>query len=734
MVSIVLLVLALALYVYAPLLPAGFFGSEFQVLEAIAQMDGSVADLYAVPEIDGRPLAALSLSLSESLWAQDGEGRILWSESGAALLRLENLLLLLVTAFGLRSVLRNALTPFLGAEQARSAGVTAGLFLFLHPLGVATVARVAERGELIASAAGALAIGSYLRARQERAPRIMVSAVCLALFAAFAGRIAYLLPPLAALVEFLSARRYRLVSARLRTTLVTLVCGYGVVALEWILRHRFAPDTLGPPFAQWPELSGLAMALEKLGVLLLPVNTYGIGMVGYALAVIALLLVLHPGFVAARSAPRLWGRILLGWAVALLLVEGFSLSRRVEPGSLAGAQVLFPATMVMAVGSGIAATAIHGMRRTLIPALACLAFALLGRGHARPLEKAADHITDLRRQLVEVASEAGWRGSYFVLDPLRDVAGVRAIDGPLQHLLDPIFLFEVEPRPARKLWVGGGSAAALALFSDQPEFRELCRDRFTVLGAEEVLEAPMPESRGGQGAGASAEDAPPQLLVLPSFDVPARPVTLRGEAGAPLDPFAALAYRHVRLQFRSGAEVPLDVRPVFRWRGDSGWTSPEEVRGLWMPVGDQPTAIFDLSRHLPWLLSGSIESAWLPDRVAQRQVLELRRGPERLPPVVVPRRVQSDWVFDVSSALELDLVSGHEPQWFLELLDLDLLRHAEYALGPAVRGRLQAPGLADWVDGLLQAGHGPLVWRLDARVEGVTLARAQGRRALAVRP
>ncbi len=725
MVSIVLLVLASALYVYAPLLPAGFFGSEFQVLEAVAQMGGSVASLYAVPETDGRPLAALSLALSERLWATGPDGVVTWSETGAALLRLENLLFLLVAAVGLRGVLQKALVPFLGAEQARSAGVTAGLFLFLHPLGVATVARVAERGELIAAAAGSLAIGSFLRARQERAPRIMGSAVALALLAGFAGRIAYLLPPLAALLEFLSARRYRPIPARLRTGFVTLLAGYLVLAVEWGLRYRFAPDTLGPPIGQWPELGGLPLALEKLGVLLLPVNTFGIGKVGYALAVIVLLLVLHPGFVAARSAPRLWGRILLGWAIALVLVESFSLSRRVEPGSLAGAEMLFPATILMAVGSAIAATAIHGMRRTLIPALACIAFALLGRGHARPLEKAADHITDLRRQLVAIASESGWSGSYFVLNPLRDVAGVRAIDGPLEHLLDPIFLFEVEPRPNRKLWVGGGSPAALALFSDQPEFRLLCREGLTVLGAQEELDPPQTADRDGQ-------DMP--LLRVGPYALEARPREWRGTAGEDHEPFAALAYRWVTLRWEGTEGVQREERPVLRWRGSSGWTSPEEARGVWMRAAEgEIEARFDLSHHLPWLLSGSIESLWLPGLSGRRRTVELRRGPELLPPQVVPRRIDQDWVFDVSSAAALVGPEDREPEWFLELLDLDLLGHQEYALGPAARGRLQAPGLADWVESLLQAGHGPLVWRLDARVDGVTLSRAEGRRALPAR-
>ncbi|MEZ6019339.1 MAG: hypothetical protein R3F17_04320 [Planctomycetota bacterium] len=341
--AILLLVMALALYVYAPLLPAGLFGGDFSALAAVAGWSGTWPEWFRVPETDGRPLAALSLYASQWLWAaKGGSVEPVWSEGGVMILRLENIALLLVASFGLRAVLRQALQPFLGAEQARSAGVTAGLFLFLHPLGVSTVARVAERGELIAAAAGALAMSAFLRARQGRTPRAMGVAIALALVAAFAGRIAYLLPPLAGLLEFLSARRHRAVGRRLRTAGVIAAACFALVSIEWLVRTRYAPATLGPQLTSLPQLDGIALALEKLGVLLLPVDTYGIGKVGYALAVIALLLALHPGFVAARSAPRLWGRILLGWAISLILVEALSIGAASNPKACAAPRCCSP--------------------------------------------------------------------------------------------------------------------------------------------------------------------------------------------------------------------------------------------------------------------------------------------------------------------------------------------------------------------------------------------------------
>ncbi|HPF14155.1 MAG TPA: hypothetical protein PLJ12_07790, partial [Planctomycetota bacterium] len=585
--------------------------------------------------------------------------------------------------------------------------------------GVSTAAQVAERGELMAAASGALSMGFFLKARQDRAPRIMLAAVLLALVAAFAGRIAYLLPPLAGLLEFLSARRHRPIGARLRTALVTAVVCLALVSIEWVLRHRFAPETLGPPLGPWRQLGGVALALEKLGVLLLPVDTYGIGKVGYALAVIALLLALHPGFVAARSAPRLWGRILLGWAAALILAEVYSLGRRVEPGSLAGSQVLFPATFVMAVGSAIAATAIHGVRRTLIPAVVCVAFALLGRGHARPFERAADRVTELRRNLVEQAQARDWKTGFFLLDFPDQVAGARPLEGAVRHLLDPMFLYEVTPRPPRQPWLGAGNAGAFALFSAEPEFRRQCQRGLVVLGAEDWFDGP-PANRSA---------SPLQGIEVGLFPTAARPLELVGSAGEEDLQFHALTYRQVQLTLANTRASEEEGPPVLRWKSETGLTGVNEVFGLWRRhAGGATEAVFDLSHHLAWLLGGEISALWLPGHVGEEQSLRLARDPESLPPEVVPRRVGNDWVFDVSRVnWPQDLAA---PQWYLELLDLDFLRYAEFDLGPSQRGRLSAPGMAEWTEGLLKKGQGPLVWRLEARVDGVTMARARGRREL----
>ncbi|MDF1837351.1 MAG: hypothetical protein P1V35_05745 [Planctomycetota bacterium] len=715
-ISIVLLAIALALVVYAPLLPAGFFGGDFSLLVRISELDGSVQDYFSVAGTDGRPLAALSLAGSEALWARHGAvDGVVWSEFGAAWLRLENLLLLFVTAIGLRAVLVRALEPFLGAEQARSASVTAALFLFLHPLGVSTVAQVAGRGELLAAALGSWGMLRFLRARQTREPRIMGSAVLLVLLAAFAGRIAYFLPPLVALLEFLSARRYRPKWARLRTALLAGVISFGVVAVEWVARSRMAPDTLLPRLDLLPELGGWALALEKLGVLLLPVDHFGIGIAGYALAVVALLLALHPGFVAARSAPRLWGRILLGWAAALLLVELASLGRRVEPGSLAGAEVLFPATFVMAVGSAIAATAIQGLRRTLIPALVCIAFGLLGRGNAYPYEAAADRIADLRRGLVNVAAGENWAGGFFVLDPPLLVEGELALQGSMEPMLNPMFQFESPDRGRRFPWVSGGSAQALAMFSGQPEFRRQSSNGLMVLGVRDPGEASGAPGWGGLDGGVKVEP----------FRTVTQDLIWSGKAGENTLQVDPMAYRSLVMRV-PGEWAAEHGPPLIRWRGAVAPDSQHEVFGLWKkgPDGTRE-AHFDLSKDLAWLLGGTVNALWLPGILGQEIEIQMGRGPRSLPPEVVPRRVHGDWVFDVS---QWQATPGTD--WYLEILDLSSMAHREFHLGEAVRGRLRAGGIAEWVEGLLVSDLGPLVWRLEVRREGVPLARAQGRREL----
>lgn len=712
-VGIVLLAIALALYVYAPLLPAGFFGGDFGVLASVGALDGSVEGYFSVPGLDGRPLSALSLSGSEFLWARGAADEpAVWSEFGAAWLRLENLLLLFVAAIGLRAVLVRALEPFLGAEQARSASVTAALFLFLHPLGVSTVASVAGRGELLAAAAGSWGMLRFLRARQTRAPRIMGSAVFLVLVAAFAGRIAYFLPPLVALLEFLSARRYRPKLARLRTAVLAGLISFAVVSVEWLARAQFAPDTLGPPLSSLPELGGWDLALEKLGVLLLPVDLFGIGIAGYALAVMALLLALHPGFVAARSAPRLWGRLLVGWAAALLLVELASLGRRVEPGSLVGAQVLFPATFVMAVGSAIAATAIQGLRRTLIPALVCVAFGLLGRGHAWPYEAAADRISGLRRELSAHSLAEGGSSSFFVLNPPTEVEGVQALQGFMGHLLHPMFQFEPPERPGISPWVGGGSERALAMFSGEPEFRRQCAGGLTIFGFQVD-----PEDSEGASLGAG--------LHVGSFRTVTQDFVWSGKSGSAALDINPLAYRSLTMTFSGDLGAQVDA-PLVRWKGEFGPKPQHELFGYWSTdAAGKRVANFDLSKDLAWLLAGQVSAIWLPGAPGQDLEIRLSRGPLSLPPQVVPRRVHSDWIFDVSQW-------QGEPgsDWYLEILDLKTMDYREFHLGEDVRGRLRAKGIAEWVDGLLGIDQGPLIWRLEARRENVPMARAQGRREL----
>ncbi|MFT4648574.1 MAG: hypothetical protein ACI9X4_001799 [Glaciecola sp.] len=726
-VSIVALAIALALVVYAPLLPAGFFGGDFGLLARIAEIDGTLGSYFSVAGTDGRPLAALSLVGSEALWARESAaGTVAWSEYGAAWLRLENLLLLFVAAIGLRAVLVRALEPFLGAEQARSASVTAALFLFLHPLGVSTVAHVAGRGELLAAAAGSWGMLRFLIARQTRAPRIMGSAVFLVLLAAFAGRLAYFLPPLVALLEFLSARRYRPKWARLRTAALAGLISFGVVSVEWVARARFAPDTLHSHWDFLPELGGWALALEKLGVLLLPVDLNGIGIVGYALAVAALLLALHPGFVAARSAPRLWGRILLGWAAALLLVELASLGRRVEPGTLAGSEVLFPATFVMAVGSAIAATAIQGLRRTLIPALVCIAFGLLGRGHAWTYEAAADRISILRKDLVEFADAQDWQGGFFILNPQRMMEDEMAMSGSMAHLLNPMFQFESPVRWRNIPWVAGGNAKALAMFSAQPEFRRQCAAGLMVLGLREHLGLQAAFGHAGDPLETQGQlrALGPGVQIDP-FRTATQDLTWIGKAGANSLNVDPLAYRS--LTMRVDDPIPeAGEAPLVRWKGAIGPDPQHEVFGIWLE-GEPSSRLahFDLSKDLAWLLGGRVSALWLPGILGKEVEVQLSRGPLSLPPEVVPRRVFGDWVFDVSQ-----WQGPAKSQWYLEILDLKTMDHREFHLGEAVRGRLRAAGIAEWVDGLLVADLGPLVWRLEVRRDGVPLARAQGRREL----
>jgi len=701
------LVLALVAYAYSPLLGAGFLGEDHRAWVAVEEVAGAGTGraLWACEPTAARPLATLSLLASRALWTEGGR----WTGAEALAVRLEHLALVLLAAWGLHGLLRRALAPWLGTDPAKAAAHTGAALFLLHPLCVVSVGRVASRGDLLALASGAWAVRAFLSARQERRAAGLVPAGIAALACAASSELAWFLPPLVAGLEYLSARRHRPRARRVRTAAGTLLAFGFVVALEWAARWRWAPPEWKAWFPGPRSGATFALALEKLGVLLLPVDTFGIGTVGYLLAALAVLVALHPGFVAARSAPRLWGRILLGWAVSLGVATAPHLGLRVPPGSLAGAEVLLPCAVVMGAGFGVSATALSGWRRTVLPVVVGGLFAILGRAVALPREEAASAVETLRAELIDAARARDWRTTLIVLDPPREIAGVDALGSGLDALLAPPFLPDAARARGVDVRVVGASRTALRAWVREPELRELRRSGAALL-VDGGIDAP------------GTERAPRRAVDLAPPGVGEAQAIWRTEgrtpSGTTLDPLEARFFRVAALPDADSAEAP-----VIRWSSSSALEQEAVVTGVWSEVGHAPVALFDLEDSLAWLLGGRVRSVWFPGDLTSIVSARATPSPEPLLGEVVPRPAGADWLFDVSQVEP----NSRATTWRLTLLDLARVEAWDLAPDDVAGGRLRFVGLDERVRSELESGGGPIAWTLDLRAEGVTLARARGR-------
>ena len=441
-----LLVVALCVlaswYAHKPLLGAGFLGSDTSVLEDVGlAFDGEGGGAaWSVAALDHRPAAALSLAFSSSLHATDD----VYTPGDAGRLRLEGLLLLVIAALGVRTAVIRALSPWTGADHARAAGAASGAFLMIHPLIVPVVGHLTSRGDVVALAASAWSVALLLKGRQDHRGISIGMAFVLATLAAASSPAALALVPLGFGLEFIAARRHRPLIQKLRTG-VQVALGYAAaLGLEALVRAGFSPgvEGLGSGAASvdpaallaGPEtglVHALGLAAEKTGVVVLPVNTTGLGMLGYVLAVAALLLALHPGFVAARAAPRLWGRVLGGWAIALIVLLALGATERAEAARLADAPGTLTLAVCMAVGLGVSSTALSGARRTVLPALTGLAYAVLTAGSGATIQEAAAETGAVHEAILNARAhfEKGGQevSEIWVLDPPRTVAGVETL-------------------------------------------------------------------------------------------------------------------------------------------------------------------------------------------------------------------------------------------------------------------------------------------------------------------
>ncbi len=437
------LVVALMAWAHGPALSAGAFGGDLELLAGLKGRGPLV--LFGVPGTGGRPLAGLSLFIDRGLWNPDK----VWTTAEIALVRLGNLALLVAIAAGLRVAVRRAVEPFLGSESAHAAASTAAVFLLVHPLAVSAVGHLSARGDLLGLALGTWSAALFLIGRQDKFKRRLTQAFVLAGVASLASRWALVMPFVLGGIEFLSAGRHRHVGLRTHTTITTFVIAAALVSVEGIARHRWAPEPVQHFIVFDAGAFHPALFLRELGTVLLPVDLAGMGVIGYVFAAIALGLALHPGFVAGRTAPRLWGRLLVGWAISLFVTHALHDGGRVSPGELAAAPGLIGAAIVLSIGFGLGSTAFSGSRRVVLPALTALFLAILGRGVSMPISLAGHAVQGLQRALAvqELDPEAD---QLVIVDFPREVAGVATLGGNLDSLLSDRLLSPTTEGPSSK--------------------------------------------------------------------------------------------------------------------------------------------------------------------------------------------------------------------------------------------------------------------------------------------
>lgn len=713
-----------AWYAHRPLLGAGFLGSDAAVLDRIDESFGAggLDAPWSVAEVEHRPVAAASLALSRSLHTRDGY----YTPGDAGRLRIESLILLVIACFGVRAAVIRGLKPWTGEDHARAAGAAAGAFLMLHPLLVPVVAHLPARGDVVALAASAWSVALLLRGRQDRRALAFASSFLLALVAAASSPAAFLLVPLGFGLEFLASRRHKPLRTRLRTA-IQVALGYATaLALEWAVRMAMRPGT-GTGAGEAPGsvdpqavlaatdggvLRAIAVAAEKVGVVVLPVNTSGLVTLWYVAAVLVVLLALHPGFVAARAAPRLWGRVLGGWAIALGVLLVLGVGQRAAPAALADAPDTLALALTMAVGLAISATALSGARRTVIPALVGGSYALLTAGSGATIQWAAADVGHVHSGVLQAAREDSWqRPATWVLDPPRVIWGVEALapDQDMSLVSSPFL-----PKDAVPMALRGVERTAFWALTGEPEFRR-AREEGLALLVHRPLERGRP----------AADMDPVYRLARRPFDARGQEpdFSWSGSASSPdglvLDP---LISTHVVAEV--GAVAPEagapDGPPIIRWSGER--TSGAERTGTWVRIDGGLRAVFALETDGRWLLAGSVDDFEVEISVGEVERIRVLAAPPALPEAVVPRAVGEAWTFDIAG-LEprIAVQQSAIESWLLWLIDPATGRHARIAPTGADTGRLTAEGAAK----LEGAG---LIWILDRAVDGVVVQRARGRR------
>ncbi|MEW6072652.1 MAG: hypothetical protein AB1726_08695 [Planctomycetota bacterium] len=707
----------LALYAYEPLLRADLVAADHRILAELGP--GEAADAGR-PEGGGRhlsPLTRASLRLSCVL-AGAGGGEPPAGPPARAL-RLESGLLLLVAAVGLAFFTRRLLLPWTGSEHATAAAWASALLLILHPLCSAAVGGLAGRSELFGLLLAVWSGAAFLRGRQERRIGFTAASFVLCGLGGFASDLILGLPVLLGSAEFLSARRYRSVRGRLRTTLTTLTVFGAAASLDLILHvSRLGADALPPALRTLRDISQeagagelLARAVEKVGLLVLPANFAVLGIAGPVLAGIAFLVAMHPALVAARTAPRLWSWFLAGWLAALAVTELLHAHVRVAPAELHLAGVLLPSVAVVSVGLGIGVTALSGMRRTVLPWVVAVAYAVVAHQNARPWYAAGTAASELRADLAAALAVHGRRNPVLVLDPPPAIAGVEPAGEALPWLIPPAA--PAGDEPALPPSVRGLGTAAFLAFVREPEFAAHLAGSVLVL---------VPPAASPADPGAPRRRA----VLLGPGGASDGPRSWRDDLGSPAISVNPRQTSVLRVTAPPGTDVA--SLEEITWTSAGGARRERARAGVWFLDREEPRGIYDLGGLLSWRLADRVRGIHFEGGTRPLSLMELR---EELPSLGVDPRADpsgggESWTFGPVTD-ELVLAHLDRGRFVFGILDLEALRYAEIDVAHDPDGGLHAriPAAGE-TRAVLSAGH-PVAWTLEFRIDGRAVARSRGR-------
>jgi hypothetical protein len=667
---------------FSPLLGAGFVAADWQ---ALAAPPAGAAHLAV--EAPGGPLARALDGATGAL----GRSLLAGGARAAPLLRALNLLVYLAGAPFLFAYARRLLRPWCGDEQARAAALAACLVFAVHPLAPVSVASVAALPEILGTSCALICLAAFLVGRQERSLRATGTSLALAFLDGSATQDALLLPLALAASEFLAANRQRSLRERLRTSATALVVFGAAVALDLVLaaldRAALVLPTLSGGGRGLAWLSGTA---ERLGLIVLPANPLALGASGIALAGGVFLLVLQPALVGARSAPRLWGWMLLWWFGALIVSVVARQDVRVVPERFELARGLLASVVPLAIGIGLASTALAGMRRWYVTWSAVVGYAIVAHGNARPWIEAARTCDALRGVLAATAARHP-AAELFVLDAPGPVRGVEAVGRDFA----PLFASDGGVPSVR-----ASSTRAFLELLREPEGRERIDAHAVLLRTltpgpgYDVVELQRGPPSGAQRSWRASLASPP--LDWNPLEIGALRVTTQADADLS-------ALRSIGWKARRATAGQADA-----------WS------GAWSRAGAQATGLFDLGSSLDWRLAGRVRSVFLPEG---RQSIDAAEALEDLPTLgeLLPLEEGGDWIFRGPEP-DAPVARDGPAHYVLGLLDVERLEWREFPVRSEARG-LVARGAAAYA----RERIGRVAWRLELRAGDLALARTRGR-------